>query len=154
MPLADDVTNALHTRFTQRVPGSSFANNEAMDSLVRSPNLLQPIETILSADTFPTVFMSDHTVRRNVSGLLEIYFRIADDALHDTVPFLGRLSPEVRSEAFRKILNIWGSSAYNRLPCICSRLYRFTCDSLGPEHHWTTVLERYKRIGILTLRDA
>jgi hypothetical protein len=106
VPLVDDVTNALHTRFTQRVPGTSFANNEAMDALARTADLLQPIEAVMTDDGFPAQFKAEGTVQRNVSELLEIYFRIADDSRHDTVPFLERLPPEIRHEAFRKVLNI------------------------------------------------
>ena len=154
VPFVDDVINALHTQFTQQVPGSSFADNEAMDALPREAELIDPIEAVLTDGKFPAEFKSNHTVRRNVSGLLEIYFRLADSVRHDSVPFLERLDPEIRHEAFRKILQIWGSNAYNRLPSICCRLYRYFCDSLGPDEHWTAVLNRYQRIGKLTLRDA
>ncbi len=114
--------------------------------------LLAPFESIeindlAMADTHEQI--SGRLIRSNYRELMTIYFELADDFSHDTVPFLNSLSPDRHEDAIRAVRTIWGTNNQMRRSSIEESLFNYLQDR-APVKKLTDTLKRYMDIGYLT----
>jgi hypothetical protein len=115
-------------------------------------DLLSPIESVsldgLKVDNVPEV-ISHRIIRTNFRELIVIYFELADDHSHNTVPYLDSLSDELFSDAVRAIRTIWGTNNQVRRSSISLSLYNYLQNRI-PQIKLARTLQRYVEIGYLT----
>lgn len=115
-------------------------------------DLLIPFESVsiaeLSMANKPEQ-ISRRLVRSNYRELITIYFELADDHSHDTIPFLSSLADDEHGDAIRAVRTIWGTNNAIRRSSIARPLFEYLQDRI-PDNKLAGTLRRYIEIGYLT----